>query len=188
MAHIRFFGLIFCSKPSDTRCGAGYCLTTLNREVNLAMRYRRIHAGYLCGVNGFTLIEVIVTMAVVSIIFLGTFTLVRSSQIYNSSEQERSGASAVAAEHMENVRQTFYPSLQSYTQNETLWDHSTPDDTSDDVVGQVVVQLYDLGGNALSQSPASGETLQVIVAVRWFPQGSRGADQQEEILSSYVTP
>lgn len=138
--------------------------------------------------GGFTLIEVLVAVLVVSVSFTAVMTLLIFDSVCNNFEQERIRAHQIVSEEMENVRRTLYTRLTS-GRTVTVWDNGTPAITTDDTVGTLEVTVRDpKSGVQLTQAPVPATRVQVEVTLIWHPRGSNNNKTMHETLMTYIAP
>lgn len=137
--------------------------------------------------SGFTLIESVITMAIVALAFISTVTLMTFSRIHNDLEQERARAHQVVSEELEEIRRDLYTYITS-GRTVTVWDNGTPDDTADDTTGTLEVIARDPAGNLVVAAPSPAVRLQVEVTLTWNPRGRLGNKTMRESLMTYLAP
>lgn len=137
--------------------------------------------------RGFTLIESVIAIVIVSLGAISTMSLLMNSRVHNHNEQERARAHQIVSEEMDRVRLELFSRI---TANETVtvWDNGTPDDTSDDVIGTLDVIIRDTDGNALAAAPVPAQRMEVEVTLSWTPGGRPSGRVMRESVMTYVSP
>lgn len=138
--------------------------------------------------QGFSLVEVMITIFIVAIVFLGTTSLIANNQQYNYLERERQGAQNRLAEHLEAIRATPYLYLAPYTEQVTIWDYGTDADPADDTVGVVTAELFDGAGTAITKTAEDYDLVTMRLTVTWNPRGRRNNTALIETLVLQITP
>lgn len=137
--------------------------------------------------QGFTLIECMIAMVIVSVGSVATITLLMNLRIHNHNEQERARAHQIVSEEMDRVQLELYSRVTS-NETVTVWDNGTPDDTSDDVTGLLDVTLRDTAGNTLLAAPVPAERVEIEVTLSWVPGGRPSGRTMRESVMAYVAP
>lgn len=137
--------------------------------------------------QGFTLIEALIAMSILAFGFIATVTLITSTQVNNSMEQERARAHQIVSEEMEQVRHNLYTRITPGRQI-TVWDNGTPDDTLDDTTGNLTVTIRDPSGVELAAPPVPATRVEVEVTVDWNPRGRLAGKTLRETVMTYLSP
>jgi prepilin-type N-terminal cleavage/methylation domain-containing protein len=136
---------------------------------------------------GFTLVEVLLSLVLVSIGMLATMSLLMFIRQSNVMEQERSRARQIVYEQLEAARASLYTHLASGT-TVTVWDNGTPNNPADDTQGALDVIVKNLAGTRLYAAPVPAQVVQVEVTLSWHPHGRRAAKVMRETVMSYFAP
>lgn len=137
--------------------------------------------------KGFTLIESMIAMVIVSIGFIATMTSLTFARIQNDLEQERARAHQIVSEQLEQVRSNLYTYISS-GQAVTVWDNGTPDDTTDDTTGLMIVRARDTAGNVIASAPNPAVRVEVEVTLTWNPRGRLAGRTMRETVMTYIAP
>lgn len=135
----------------------------------------------------FTLVEVMVAMAVVALGTTSTLSLLTATRLNNAIEQERARARQIVYEQMEGVRGDLF-SLVTSGKDITVWDNGTPDDPDDDTRGVLAVMATDAGGNLVIVAPVPARWVQIEVTLTWNPRGRLGRKTLRETVMTYIVP
>lgn len=162
--------------------------------------------------TGFSLIENMFAMGIVSLGFLSTMSLIQFSRLHNSLEQERARAHQVVWETMEE--QVILPlsaNIVPGTQTQ-IWDNGTPcaetpcatDDPAkgDDTEGVLTVRVINIATGEVATAPPlpltfSDQICEVEVSLNWIPRGFIAKKLEDgvsvdriyvETASTYVVP
>lgn len=134
-------------------------------------RFRRVR-----GRSGFSLVEAMIAMLIVSIGVLATLTMLTFSRKQNDFEQERARAHQIVSEELELAKFDLYPRLRTGSDT-TVWDNGTPADPNDDTLGRLDVIVRDpRTGVQLFAAPVPARLVEVEVTLRWRPRGAMGGD------------
>ena len=152
----------------------------MSRRITLPNRGRR---------RGMTLVEVVITIAIVMVGSVATFSLLTFSHTQNAFEQERARAHQIVLEFLERTKSDLFSQVTAIPAQQTVWDNATPNDPKDDTVGTISVIIRDMDGNVLSAAPVPAEMIQVDVTLTWNPRGRlRDAKTYSETVVAYMTP
>lgn len=137
--------------------------------------------------RGFTLIETVIAIVIVSLGAVAMYSLLTFTRLHNEEQQERARAHQIASAYMEQFKSQLFSTALA-VEDEQLWDNGTPEDPSDDTLCNVDVALRDADGNLLVSFPPNAERVQVEVTVSWHPRGRRGDQTLQESLMSFIVP
>ena len=139
--------------------------------------------------RGFSLIEVMITVAVVSIMFFATLSLIMTARMLDNLEQERARAHEIVTEELDRVRFALFSRVTGGDEV-TIWDNGTPDNDTDDTEGVLSVTIRDQGGNTLAVTPVPSEIVEIEVTLTWTPRGRVGSSSRiyRETVMAYITP
>lgn len=136
--------------------------------------------------RGFTLIEAMVTVLVITAASIGGIEMVVFVRTQNTLEQERSRANQIVCSEMERLRYELYTHITGGS-TVTVWDNGTPD-TADDTIGTLSVIVHDPDGNLLTAAPVPAVAVQVEVTLEWHPRGRRHGATFRESAMTYIAP
>lgn len=136
---------------------------------------------------GFSLIETMIAILIVSMGSIATISMLTATHIQNDMAQERARAHQMVSEEMERVRLELFPRANP-GQQVTVWDNGTPDDESDDSVGTLEVVMRDLDGTELTVAPIPARRVQVEVTLTWNPRGRLQSKTMRETVMTYLAP
>lgn len=142
--------------------------------------------------NAFTLVEVLITIAIVSI----AGTAIISSLIFGvymrQSIRERNGAMRAAADVMESTKKRLFGELRQMDFDTILIDNRGTVDTSDDIMGTASLRFFDRSGNEVGTSsvpmPMDLSLVRAEVIVEWNPPGRRSSTTQSVVLATLLAP
>ena len=138
--------------------------------------------------RGFSLMEVLFTVGVAGISILAILSLLGAARLNNALEQERSRAHQIVSQALEIESFELFTFTHSQ-RNKTIWDNSTPDDTSDDTVGVLEIEVRDPQNNdLLTTSPDPAVIIQIEATLTWESRGSRvrGTEMRESVMTYKV--
>ena len=124
-------------------------------------RYPRLGGGARIG---FSLIETMIAILIVTLGSISTISMLTATHIQNDMSQERARAHQMVSGEMERVRLELFPRANP-GQQVTVWDNGTPDDESDDSVGTLEVVMRDINGTELTAPPIPARRVQVEVTL-----------------------
>lgn len=144
------------------------------------------------GTAAFTLVEVMITVGILSVMGGGILTLWPAMAKVNSLEQERARAFQIACDQMESsVRQLNFPNIAS-SQSVLIWDNGTTGTTADDTRGTLDIIVRDAKtGTQITATPTSltpSLWYRVEVTVSWHPRGDLKNKTMRETVMTYVVP
>lgn len=141
-------------------------------------------------VPGFTLVEVVITVAIAAVLSIATIGILTFCVRYQTLEQQRSAAVLAAQREIEQLRNRMYPSLEAQTRDITLDANRTPDDAGDDLSAVLELDLYHKDGSAFTagERPSSTDRLVAEVTVTWSPSGNMNSRTFSESLMTILTP
>ncbi|MFW6255983.1 MAG: type II secretion system protein [Candidatus Sumerlaeota bacterium] len=123
--------------------------------------------------SGFTLVECIIAVAICSILFLATLSALNFARVHNELEQERNRAHQIVCQYMEEERFRLFSWTQSESE-QTIWDNGTPENTEDDTIGTLEVEVRDPEtGAVLTMAPNPARMVEIEVALSWEPRVAR---------------
>ena len=135
-----------------------------------------------------TLMEIAVTIFLVTLIGCGIICSLMYCRRYSQMERERSGSMRAAARKMEELKRTLFAQLEPGTESVVIDDNRTPQDTSDDVHGTLTVTFKSKDGTVLNTWPPDDNRIRVEIDVTWHPAGSLSRKTLRQRLYSYLTP
>lgn len=138
--------------------------------------------------RGFTLMETVVTILLVTLIGLGIVSMLIYSRRYANLDRERNKAIAVAGRRMEQLKRAFIFDLAPTVEDVLIDDNDTPNNDADDIRGKLEIMLKDKDGNAISGPPTGDERVQLEIVVTWHPESRISGKVLKERLITYVTP
>ncbi|MBN1866595.1 type II secretion system protein [Candidatus Sumerlaeota bacterium] len=126
------------------------------------------------GRGAFTLVEVMVTIAIASVVCLATIASLSWSLQFQALQQQRMGAVAILQREMEEIRQELHPDLIG-TRESWLDDNRTPDNPGDDIPCNLIMTLYHADGTpfASGETPATHERITIELTLTWIPPGAK---------------
>lgn len=155
------------------------------------LKGRTERSGIMPGITtrqaGFTLIEAIITVLIVTVGSIGALTLVSYLRLQNDLHQERARAHQIVCEEMERLRHELYTRITG-GDTVTVWDNGTLDDDTDDTMGTLTVTVWDMDGNELAAAPSPAELVEVEVTLTWNPRGRMSGKTYRETVMSYFAP
>ena len=138
--------------------------------------------------KGFSLVEVMIAVGIVSLGALSTLSLLIFSRMHNDLEMERSRAHQIVSQELELIQFSLYPRIRTDTQT-TIWNNGTPTDAADDTTGLMTVTARNpYTGATVTVAPVPAVVLQVEVTLSWNPRGSLGNKTYRETAMTYVSP
>ncbi len=138
--------------------------------------------------RGFTLIESIVTVLVVTIGSIGALSLATWVRMQNDLEQERARAHQIVCQEMERIRHELYTRITGGT-TVTVWDNGSPENADDDTFGTLEVVVRHPNGTILAAAPKPAVRVQVEVTLSWNPRGRLGGSKTfRETVMTYIAP
>jgi type II secretory pathway pseudopilin PulG len=141
--------------------------------------------------NAFTLIEIVISIAITTLIGLGVISSLVYSRTISELDKQRIVAINYARSYIEEFRRPFFPTLQGQHQV-VLDDFNTPA-PSDDLHATLNVDLYKVNadgsrGAKIVNPPMDQELLEIEVTVSWNRTGRLSSKQVTETLHSYIAP
>lgn len=144
------------------------------------------------GLRGFTLVEVVVAVALVSFMGVSILGALAFGAYQKQSIRERNGAMRAAADIMETVKRTHFSQLESRTFQNIILDDSSKRGNPRNVTGTATLRFFNMDdqevGISGSPIPLDLSMLRVEVEVTWQAAGRRARDQQSEILVTLLAP
>lgn len=137
--------------------------------------------------RGFSLIEVMIAVLVVSIGFVATVQLITTMYVFNKLEEERAQAHQILAHELEKMRLDLISRIRP-SEVVTIWDGGTPDDPSDDLNGTLEITMRDASGTLITTPPTTGERVQIESMITWNPGGRLNNRTLTESLITYMAP
>lgn len=139
--------------------------------------------------RGVSLLEVLVTVAVVSIGMTSILTMTMQATAVSTLEQERARANQLVCQYMEEkVIFPPLPEISSGTQV-TVWDNGTPNNPNDDTMGTIEIVAYDMKtGLQITSIPVNKMNrvrYRVEVTMNWHPRGARHSATFRETVMTY---
>lgn len=135
---------------------------------------------------GFTLVEALIAIVIVTAGSISTLTLLMATRAHSAQEQERARAHQIATERMERVLHELFPTVVS-AEEITVWDNGTPT-PYDDTSGTISIALYDFNDNPINTTPTPWTRVKVEVCVTWSPRGREADTELREVLMAYMAP
>ncbi len=105
--------------------------------------------------KAFTLVEVVVTGAIVVLVGVSILSLVVHTMYMKRFERERIVATNAAAARMEELKRILFPYLTASTTSITLDVNDTPANASDDIPATMYVKFYNKNGTLINKPPAN---------------------------------
>ena len=142
--------------------------------------------------SGFTLVEVMVAVALVSMSGSAVVTAVLVARQWAEYDKQRLSAVAVARRYIEQrARHDLYPTLDPIS-DATIDNFNTPD-VADDLMATLTMQLYHVNtdgtrGAELTSAPTAEEILEAVVTVSWNRTASLSSKRVSETINTYVYP
>jgi len=136
--------------------------------------------------RAFTLIEVMVALAITAIMVIGITSVLTFNFIYEDVQELRANAMDALAREMERARRQFIFKVEPYTV--MVADNRTPNNPYDDTTGTLTVRLYDRNGNLLTAAPTGKDRLRVVMTVEWHGRGRLSPRIYREQLVGYLIP
>ena len=141
--------------------------------------------------RGFTLIEIMITVLIVSIAGLAIISSLIFGIFMRQSIRERNGAMRVAADVIESTKKRLFAELSQTTLNAIVIDDRGTTRDSDDIRGTAVLRLFTTDGTEVGISgspiPTDRPMLRAEVTVTWFSPGWRGGEQMI-VLQTLLAP
>lgn len=142
--------------------------------------------------GGFTLIEVVVTVALVSFMGISILGALAFGAHQKQSIRERNGALRAAADVMETVKRTHFSQLRRETFQGVMLDDGTLRGNRGRVRGDVSLRFFTTDdvevGLPNSPVPLDLSMLRVEVEVTWSPSGRNSNKQQTERIVTLLAP
>jgi len=136
--------------------------------------------------TAFTLVEVMVTLAITTIMVVGIVSLLSFNFIYQNNQELRASAMDAMAREMEKLKRQFIFTIDPYSV--VVVDNRTPDNPKDDTTGTLRVRIYDRDGHQFTEAPTGSDCVRVVMAVEWRGRGRMAANLYREQLISYIIP
>lgn len=141
--------------------------------------------------RGFTLAEVLITSAIVSVAGLAIIAAIVDGVYFQQSIRERNGALRVAADQLESAKRELFGSLQSRTEPVTIDDRGTAQ-AADNVNATATLRFFLPNGNEVGVSgaplPDDGSMVIVESRVEWNPAGRQSSRTQTVVLTTTLSP
>lgn len=138
--------------------------------------------------RGFTLVECMIAVLIVAIVMSASLSFLAFLRNHNAIEQERARAHQVVSEEMERVRLELFSRIKTNSTTD-VWNNGTPNDTTDDTVGQLTVTMTDPAtGAVLNAAPVPAQAVAVEVTLTWSPRGRLSNNILRETVMTYVVP
>ena len=140
---------------------------------------------------GFTLIELMFTVAITAIAGLGTLFALQYGLSVQQSVAERNNAQRAAGDLIESTKRRFYADLTPGDVTLVIDDNGTPNNTDDNLNGTATLSFFTLDGTQVgisgSPMPTDSQALEARVVVTWNSVALRG-DNQTLIMSTLLSP
>ena len=137
---------------------------------------------------GFSLVELLIAVAIAAFGILSTLSLLIFDQAQNDQEQQRARAHQIVCEEMERVRHELFSRVTSGTEV-TVWDNGTPDDATDDTQGTMEVVISDPAtGAELTAAPVPAVIVRAEVTLTWNPAGRMSGKTLRETAMTCLVP
>lgn len=137
--------------------------------------------------GGFSLIEALIAVIVVTMGSIATIQLLAATHVQSELDEERARAHQLISEELEQIRSELFARLRPI-EAVTMWDSGTPDILEDDTVGTMAVVMRDVNGNVLTGPPTTSERIEVEITLSWTPRGRLSGKTLSETLMTYITP
>jgi type II secretory pathway pseudopilin PulG len=143
--------------------------------------------------RGATLVETMVAVVIVAITGLAVIFGITFGVRIQQDVRERNAATRIAADTLESTKRAMFMTLQEVTTTGVVIDNrGTPDDASDDVVGEVRLRFEDLAGNPVgtvgTPMPLDRSMVRAFVEVEWRPAGRSTDRIQTVTIASLLAP
>jgi len=142
--------------------------------------------------RAFTLIEVLMTLLIVSVAGMGIIASLAYGIYLKKSIRERNGAIKAASSVLEQTKRTFFDNLGKRTLNDVVIDDAGSPETEDDVTATVTLSFWDMGGNEvgteLAPLPEDRSMVEARVEATWSPSGRRSSSTQTITLKTLLAP
>lgn len=136
-------------------------------------RRRIMRVGSRKRTAGFTLVECMLSVAIVGITSSATISLLGYALMHNELEQERSRAHQMVCQKLEIERCQLFTWTRSNSV-QTLWDNATPLDPTDDTTGTLTVIVKNAKtGEILTLSPDPAVLVSIEATLEWYYRGGR---------------
>lgn len=142
--------------------------------------------------KGFTLVEAVVTIVLVTVIGIGAISSVLVARELAEYDKQRIAAMSAARAFLEEkARHDLFPTLGPLGST-TLDNFNTPTST-DDLQATVEMKIYEVNadgsrGAELVSSPTTDDRVEVEITVSWDRTGRLSTHRVSETLSTYVSP
>ncbi len=136
---------------------------------------------------GLSLVEILITMAIVSIAALGTISALIFAIRTDADFKQRNGAFRQATSTLETAKRALFGSLQPRTFPVVVDSRGNLDPT-DDVMGTADLQYLALDGSELASLPTTRQLVRARVTVTWTPPGTNNARPQSVFVESLPAP
>jgi len=137
--------------------------------------------------SAFTLIEVMIALALSAVMVIGITSLLSFNFIYQNNQELRATAMDIMAHETEKLKRNFTFTLTPYYVI-TISDNRTPDNPYDDSPCTLTVRLYDRNGSQLATAPAGKDRVRCVMTTEWRGRGRMWANIYRERLVSYLIP
>mgnify|MGYP006306784877 CR=1 FL=1 len=139
--------------------------------------------------KGFTLVEVMLAVAIAGIAAMSTLGVLGFARLLNSQEQERARAHQIVTQAIEEENHRLF----TYTtagEEKTIWDNMTPGDTSDDTVGPLTLRVETAQtGAVLFNAPDPAVMVKIEATLTWVTRGSKLQNKlMRESAMAYKVP
>ncbi|MDX1973822.1 MAG: prepilin-type N-terminal cleavage/methylation domain-containing protein [Candidatus Sumerlaeia bacterium] len=136
---------------------------------------------------GLSLVEILITMAIVSIAALGTISALIFAIRTDADFKQRNGAFRQATSTLETTKKALFGSLQPRS-FPVVVDSRGNLDASDDVMGTATLQYFSMDGSELASLPTNRQLVRARVTVTWTPPGTNSARPQSVFVESLLAP
>jgi prepilin-type N-terminal cleavage/methylation domain-containing protein len=135
----------------------------------------------------FTLVEVLIALALSAVLVVGITELLSFNFIYQNSQELRANAMDVMVRETEKLKRNFTFTVTPYYVL-VISDNRTPDNPDDDSPCTLTVQLYDRTGTKLTAPPQGKDRIRIVMTSEWRGRGRMAANVYRERLVSYLIP
>jgi len=136
--------------------------------------------------SAFTLVEVLVALAVSVVMVIGIMQLMSFNFIYQNNQELRANAIDMMAFELEKMKRQFVFTVNPYSL--TVDDNRTPYNPNDDTPCTMTVRLYDRTGTVYASAPTGKDRVRVVMNIEWRGRGRFSKNTYSERLIGYLIP